>query len=119
MIQPQISDILGYAGTACLALRFIPIVKDYYCNNFLEYSNSLIILEICSDILLGASGYLIGSKPMVIANGICLTASLSIIIHHKCKCICNKRNSHRVRWAPYGSLSEGYTDNYTDNYTDT
>ena len=98
---PNLSDLLGYAGSACLALRFIPIVKDYYCNNFFEYNPALIFLEVSADILLGTSGYLIESKPMVIANGICLTVTLSLLVHSTCR-----RNRSRIRWAPYGSLYE-------------
>lgn len=78
-----LSDILGYFGSFFLTLRFVPIVIDYYNTQYFPFNSYLVLLEFSGDMLLGASGILIGSKPMIITNGICLTITVSLYLHSR------------------------------------
>ena len=78
-----LSDILGYIGSMCLALRFVPILQDYYQTQMFPFNSWLVLLEFSADMLLGTSGVLIGSHPMVVSNGICLLVISSLYLHHR------------------------------------
>ena len=83
-----LSDFIGYVGSTCLAMRYIPIIKDYVKTRYLPYNPYLECLELFANVMLGISGYMIGSHPMMVTNGWCFGVTIILYSHYIC---CGKK----------------------------
>ena len=73
------ADIIGFIGTAILAVTLLPQVYKSFKNNQVgDLSIVSIILQISANILFAVYGYMINSLPVMVSNCMVLVCSLSL-----------------------------------------
>jgi len=73
------ADIIGFAGTAILAVTLLPQVYKSFKNKQVgDLSLVSIILQISANVLFAVYGYMIHSLPVIISNCMVLACSLTL-----------------------------------------
>lgn len=84
IISMEAADIIGFIGTAILAVTLFPqVYKSFKHKQVGDLSFVSIVLQITANILFVIYGYMINSLPVLISNCMVLGCSM-LLVYAKC-----------------------------------
>ena len=80
-----ITDLIGYIGTVVAACLMVPqVYKTYRTKSASDVSWAMILLYFLNSTLWAIYGVLIGSQPLMLANGIAIVvSSIQLVLKKK------------------------------------
>lgn len=80
-VEPLYADLAGYAGGLLTTVAFLPqVVKTYRSRSARDISLGMYLIFTAGILLWLAHGLLSGSGPVVAANSVGLTLSVSMVV---------------------------------------